>query len=242
MQDSISLLDPIEMDILRAYLGLRTKLASHDLLFEPLDVTEPSADDDGSPEPDEAAGERARGVRIRGDLDSPDFPGDAPLANAVARICLNAIQARLPDWTGVTRDGRLVSERTREPPRLASVVLLPRLLLAVNWADSGPGFSWPESYHATFLPRFRRYIVTASVDCVETWGATDFAIGFVRQREELLRGCGREIRRWWRYQRQLGDQPPWAYLLDPGIVGEDTAHAWRSRTWGESATESWLLG
>ncbi len=229
MNDSVGLLDPVESDILRAYFGLRTRLPDRDALLEPLDPGAPRVDAD---EEADEAGRDQRAVRIRRDLRSPDFPGDAPLANAVARICLNAIQSRLPNWIGVTSDGKVVSERTLDPARSASVVALPRHLLTINWADSGPGFSWPEAYHATYLPEFRRHVVTASVDCAETWGATDFAIGVVGEREDFLRACGTVVRGWWRHQRALGDQPPWASVLSTGLVDRATARAWRARTWG----------
>jgi hypothetical protein len=39
------------------------------------------------------------------DLAEQDFPGDIRLANAVARICLNAIQERLPDFVLLTEGG-----------------------------------------------------------------------------------------------------------------------------------------
>jgi hypothetical protein len=169
-------------------------------------------------------------ARIRRDLDNPDFPGDAPLANAVARICLNAIRSRLPDWSGYGADGALVSERAPQPPRAARVVALPRLLLTIDWADSAPGFSWPEAYHATYLPEFRRHVVTVSVDCAETWGAFDFAIGVVREREDFHRRCGAVLRAWWRHQRDC-DQAPWHSVLQAGVVDEETARAWRLRTW-----------
>lgn len=226
MNDSVGLLDPVESDILRVYFGLRTTAASRDSLLQPLEEPASRVDD-----ADDAARDR-RGVRIRRDLRSPDFPGDAPLANAVARICLDAIQSRLPSSIGVTSRGELVGERTPEPARPTLVVALPRLLLAIDWADSRPGFSWPETYHATYLPQFRRHVITASLDCAETWGATDLAIGVVHAQQDFLRGCGRVICSWWRHQRTLGDQPPWATVLDTGLVGLDTAHAWRVRTWG----------
>ncbi len=226
MNDSVGLLDPVESDILRLYFGLRTHLDPESLL-EAREAVPPVDDEEG----DGAARDR-RGVRIRRDLRSTDFPGDAPLADAVARICLNAIQSRLPGWIGVTSRGALVGERTPEPARPASVVALPRLLLAIDWAESGPGFSWPEAYYATYVPQFQRHVVTASVDCAETWGATDFAIGVVPEGAELLRGCGAVLRAWWRHQRSLGDQPPWASVLDTGLVDRPTARAWRIRTWG----------
>jgi hypothetical protein len=234
MNDRIDLLDPVEADILRAYFGLRTKLASRDLLLQPPEAGAAPVDDSGEEDDAEAARDRARGVRVRRDLRSPDFPGDAPLSNAVARICINAIQRQLPNWSAVTSEGEFLSERTVERARSASVVALPRLLLEINWADSGPGFSWPEAYYATYFAPFRRHVITASVDCAETWGATDFAIGVVPGREDLVQGCGRVLRAWWRYQRDLGDQPPWAYILSPGLVGRDVAYAWRSRTWARS--------
>jgi hypothetical protein len=160
MNGRIDLLDPIEEDILRAYFGLRTKGASRELLPKPSEA-DAAPVDDSVEEDAEAERDGALGVRIRPDLRS--FPGDAPLSNAVARICINAIQRQLPNWSGVTREGEFISERKVERTRSASVVALPRLALAINWADSDPGFSWPETYHATYFAPFRRHVITASV-------------------------------------------------------------------------------
>jgi hypothetical protein len=46
----------------------------------------------------------------------------------------------------------------------ARLAFNPQLVCTINWADSGPGFSWPESYHVTYLPGFDKFVITASTD------------------------------------------------------------------------------
>ena len=62
---------------------------------------------------------------------------------AVARILLERIQDRLPNWAGLA-GGRFVMARPFFDRRARrKVELWPHYLLTINWADSGPGFSWP---------------------------------------------------------------------------------------------------
>ena len=59
----------------------------------------------------------------------------------------------------------------------ARLAFNPQLVCTINWADSGPGYSWPESYHVTYLPGFDRFVMTASRDGPDAWGCVDQAIG-----------------------------------------------------------------
>lgn len=83
------------------------------------------------------------------------------LSNAVARLALSSIQGRLPQWAAVYESGRVDLGRKYSPRRSAGVEPMPRFLFGINWADSGPGFSWPEDYYATWLPGFDCFVVTA---------------------------------------------------------------------------------
>ena len=115
------------------------------------------------------------GVRL---LYSADGYGDHnAVFNAVARLVLSHIQCRLPQWSTTGSSGEVQAARSHQPLRQSPVNLLPRHLFTINWADSGPGFSWPEAYHLTFLPGFDRFVVTASQDSPEMHGYTDEAIG-----------------------------------------------------------------
>ena len=73
------------------------------------------------------------------------------LENAIARICLESAQRSLPQWAMV-RDGKVTLGRRRQRTARRARKLRPVHLFTINWADSGPGFSWPEAYHVTCLP------------------------------------------------------------------------------------------
>jgi hypothetical protein len=93
---------------------------------------------------------------------------------AVAQILLERIQDRLPQWVGPNGGARPLLDRHSH----RKVVLWPRHLMTINWADSGPGYAWPVAYSATYVPGFDRSVVTASADCQETFGGVcDVAIG-----------------------------------------------------------------
>jgi len=100
---------------------------------------------------------------------------------AVANIVLRPVERQLPQWAAVYRDrvvfAREYHEDAGTAPRMVS--LLPVWMFTINWADSGPGFSWPEQYRVTYLPIFDRYVVTASADSPEAWGYCDFALGSI---------------------------------------------------------------
>jgi hypothetical protein len=152
------------------------------------------------------------------------------LSNAVARIVLTSIQHRLPQWTVVRGDGQVQYARAYRPGRHAPVEFLPQHLFTINWADSGPGFSWPEAYHAVFLPGFDRYVVTASQDSPDVHGYTDEAIGHFGEDSDREKAIGRIIRDWWSWQADTG-QPRWAYLFDTGEIDTITAEAWGDAVW-----------
>jgi hypothetical protein len=159
-------------------------------------------------------------------------------SNAVARIVLTSIQHRLPQWAAVRADGQVRYARAYRPARHAQVEPLPQYLFTINWADSGPGFSWPEAYHATFLPGFDRYVVTASQDSPDVHGYTDEAIGHFGKDEEREASIGRVIRDWWSWQADTG-QPRWAYLFGVGEIDSDTATAWGDAVWPVLEPEAW---
>lgn len=168
------------------------------------------------------------------------LPGDTAdgysLSNAVARLALAGIEARLPQWALVT-EGRVLFAREPNPRRAAAVSLLPRFLLQINWADSGPGYSWPETYHCTWLPGFARWVVTASQDSPEAHGYTDEAIGHFGPARTVREGAARVILNWWRWQVAAWGQWRWAYLFATGEIDGRTAAAWAERVWDEASGE-----
>lgn len=73
--------------------------------------------------------------------------------------------------------------------------MLPQYLFTLNWADSGPGFSWPGAYYTTWVPSYERFVVTYSADSPEVWGYADIAIGQFGVKEALKDGSHRLIPR-----------------------------------------------
>jgi len=115
-------------------------------------------------------------------LDEWEIPKEIPLLYsrsgvAVAQILLERVQDRLPQWGVLTDDGVQLARPILDRRAERKVELWPRHLLTINWADSGPGFSWPVSYYATYVPGFDLTVVTGSADCPDAFGFCDVAIG-----------------------------------------------------------------
>lgn len=56
------------------------------------------------------------------------------LENAVARLCLNAIQDRLPQWFCTRGDGTRLVGRARYARTMRAVEAMPVHLMTINWA------------------------------------------------------------------------------------------------------------
>jgi len=212
-----------EIAILRAYFGLKQR--PEDLsLAELYEV--PS---------DEAAGAdldapRVGPIRLR-HVEATEQVSE--LNEAVARICLAEVQDRLPQWWSSSEERGVVIGRARfAAPERTFTPLHPERLLCINWADSGPGFSWPEDYYVTLLPGFGRYVLTASADSPDTYGVTDFALGWFRASEDRIAGSKRLLVRWWR-ETARHDGGPWAYLFNEGLIDVKEAYRMRKRVWGD---------
>lgn len=165
--DPLTFFTPREHAILAEYLGLKSLC--------PKEATDPSLLHPVDPEQwDEAK----HGVAI---LDCGDFnhstPG--PLHNAVARICLTTI-SNLPFWASCDGNGQITYGRPpKDPSKGPARILLTELIGGINWATSGPGISWPETYHITRIPYYDTWVITASTDTSETRGFTDWAVHHV---------------------------------------------------------------
>ncbi|MCU0843009.1 MAG: hypothetical protein MUC79_15030 [Thiobacillaceae bacterium] len=202
----------VEQALLRDYFGLPrpAHLAGVDIL-----------------QPDRHAPRKA--VRVEPDS-SGSTDGEWALPNAVARIALSRIQGRLPQWyRGDGRNG--VFGRTLRERGDTGLLLMPLHLFTLNWADSGPGFSWPEAYHVTFFPGFERHVVTASADSPDTWGYEDRAIGWFGPDLAPVEGARSIVTGFWRDQVNDRNQGRWAYLFDEGAVSDEEANAWADAVW-----------
>jgi hypothetical protein len=162
---------------------------------------------------------------------------EAALQNRVARIALSVIQERLPQC-GIF-DGSGSIQLTRQPfPKLRrGIILLPQFLFMINWADTAPGISWPESYHATYVPGFDCYVVTASMDGTDVWGYEDLAIGSFTADTEIGAGSRVVITDWWQSQWLGWEQQRWAYVWEAGLIDVETANEWADEVWNPPREE-----
>jgi hypothetical protein len=157
---------------------------------------------------------------------------------AVAQILLERIQDHLPNWTALAGDRFVIARGIFDRRARRKIELWPHHLLTINWADSGPGFSWPVAYKATYVPLLDRTVVTASADCPEAFGGvSDVAIGAFGSETSILEGSRRIIISDWTNQWRRHDQERWAYLFDTGIVSKAEADAWADEVWGDGGKE-----
>jgi hypothetical protein len=147
---------------------------------------------------------------------------------AIARLLLGPIQQELPSWWFGD-----VNARDPFPARLDGTPLFrPQHLATINWADSGPGFSWPEAFHATVIGPLDVVVVTASRDCDEPMGCTDHALGW-RPATRPVRDIAREVLvADWKRRKDGWDQDAWENIFSPGLFGERQLRSMRRQAWG----------
>ena len=153
---------------------------------------------------------------------------------AVAAILLERIQDRLPQWASVSEGKATLGRNLRDRAADRTVEITPTHLVTINWADSGPGFSWPEAYHVTYVPYYDEYIVTGSVDCTDVYGVTDFALGHFRPGEDIRKASAEIIRTEWQFLTDNYNQYRWVYLFDEALIGQDFADELADTIWEES--------
>ena len=144
------------------------------------------------------------------------------------------VEQRLPQWGAFVGDGEFVLARqyrdlANEPDR--RIPLQSRLLFEINWADSGPGFSWPVAYYVTWLPYYDRFVVTASADSPEALGYCDFALGSFGIETPIKEGSSAIIRSDWEVQHDGWDQRRWVYLFRTGLISAAEANALADAVW-----------
>jgi len=151
------------------------------------------------------------------------------LQNAVARICLEAVAAELPQWAEV-RDGVVITGRPLAPVTTRGRALAPRHLFTINWADSRPGFSWPEAYYVTLASGYGTSVVTASADSPDATGHCDVAVGWYRGPASDLEQVREAVRTHWASLKRQS-QGRWAYLFREGALDELEANAIGDLVW-----------
>src|SRR4029434_934847 len=108
-------------------------------------------------------------------------------------------------------DGELTLGRdvARSAPRSR---FRPVHLFTINWADSGPGFSWPCAYYITPVKAHEAAIITASADCPDAYGWCDIAVGHFSLDCETFAAVEQILTDNWDFLRGMG-QRRWVYLF-----------------------------
>jgi hypothetical protein len=158
---------------------------------------------------------------------------------AAAFVVLERVERFLPQWA-VENDGKLILGRryrhdTKFPNR--TVLLQPRHLFTINWADSAHGFSWPVAYYVTWIPYYDRFVVTSSADCPDMFGYCDFALGAFGIDKPIKQGAGGIICADWTCHSE-SEQPRWVCLLDVGFISGSEVCAWATRSGLAKTTRS----
>ena len=171
-------------------------------------------------------------------LEAPNNATPPRLAIAVAQILLHHVQGALPQWASVRGDKVFLNRKKHKRHKDARLAFNPQLICTINWADSGPGFSWPESYHVTYLPGFDKFVVTASRDGPDAWGCSDHAIGVADGDLSPVEAAKKVIVEFWGSQVSAWEQPRWAYLFGEGLIDTQTANALADEVWCVSDEET----
>lgn len=156
----------------------------------------------------------------------------------VGAFAVQDIQTRLPNCGIGRSDGSFILTRQIRKGRERKVTGVSRYLFRMNWADSGPGISWPVEYNLVWLPGYDRWALVESADCPDAFGYCDFALGAIGVDDNWCETVRTALVNDWRYQFNEWDQAPWACLLSTGLVSEQEAMAWRAEAWrGHEAIE-----
>ncbi len=155
------------------------------------------------------------------------------LGNAVARIALATIQHKLPQWGSYTPGQGVTLSRSLRLYPVRKVNSQPLHLFSLNWADSGPGFSWPEAYYVTWIPYYDRFVVTVSADSKDFCGFEDLLLGSFKSSSKKgadLREIRVAIIDYWIDHYNSGYEA-WEGLCRVGAIKNTTPYVWRSRVW-----------
>ena len=209
---------PREHAILGKYLGQEDKLPEEAKTIDPEEIF---------PE-EENYDEAEQGIACQKSHGGNDYRA---LKNAVARIALAPIRTSLPIW-GNYSNGEVYHTRQKEndnPLPERGYRSEPVHVLSINWATSGPGYSWPLKYYISWIPYYERYVVTVSYDSPEVEGYLDLAIGILDERATVEKDLKDIIVSHWSYDAQY--LQGWEGVIDQGIVQDPGA--WREEvSWG----------
>ena len=213
---SISKDDPRYKEGFQILIGYRTESSwEHEVIGKWLNLME----------------ERKKGILPTDNNCFNNLSGELELDNEVASILLDTIKSHLPNYRWYDKNDNLKSVRDKKTIKQRKVQLLPLHLFTINWATSGPGIEWPESYFVTHVPGHNVRIVTASADSTDMWGYTDLAIGFCKPHRTPEFGVKKIIQSWWKnIHVSLGH--PWSDVYSEGLIDADRAEKWALEVYG----------
>ena len=209
---------PREHAILAEYFDLQEKQPQQARAFDPHEITSEENNYD----------EAVEGIACRKSYGGRDYRA---IDNAVARIALAPVRKNLPTWGGLGKDGVFHSRQSENESILPERGYRsdPVHVLSINWASSGPGYSWPLKYYISWIPYYERYVVTVSYDSPEVEGYLDLAIGDLSEGASVEKELKSVIVRHW--DRDSIYLQGWEGVIDPGIVKDPWA--WREEvSWG----------
>jgi hypothetical protein len=209
---------PREHAILAEYFDLQEKQPQQARAFDPHEISSEENIYD----------EAVEGIACRKSYGSRDYNA---IDNAVARIALAPVRENLPTWGCLGKDGAFHSRQSENESLLPvrGYRSDPVHVLSINWASSGPGYSWPLKYYISWIPYYERYVVTVSYDSPEVEGYLDLAIGYLAEGASVEKELKSVIVRHW--DRDSMYLQGWEGVIDPGIVKDPWA--WREEvSWG----------
>ena len=209
---------PREHAILAEYFDLQEKQPQQARAFDPHEITSEENNYE----------EAVEGIACRKSYGGRDYRA---IDNAVARIALAPVRKNLPTWGGLGKDGAFHSRQSENESILPERGYRsdPVHVLSINWASSGPSYSWPLKYYISWIPYYERYVVTVSYDSPEVEGYLDLAIGDLSEGASVEKELKSVIVRHWDTDSMY--LQGWEGVIDPGIVKDPWA--WREEVdWG----------
>jgi hypothetical protein len=157
--------------------------------------------------------------------ESDDRDLEAAAGNALARMIFSGFEDQLPTFVW-SRAGIVFTTRPgREQKRFD-----PQRLFCINWATSGPGFSWPEAYYLCWMPVFERWVLVSARDSPEVDGYCDRLVGHFVDCDEPMGEAEQVIEQHW-LSLQAFEQQRFEELMDCGTAID--ANAIADRVWEE---------
>lgn len=153
--------------------------------------------------------------------------GEHTLANAVARLALYAVPARLAVAAA--------EARATNPPvhSLGAAPTVARPLLEVDWARYGSADFRPEAYSLCELPGFGVRVVVAQQDSVQAYGYSSVAIGWFGLDELEAPAAAAVLRAWWLVRAGSTGLARWDAVLSTGMITERQAAELADSVWGD---------